>query len=154
MIIWNKRNGYSYEDEHSGKRYSIFEVNSYKGETSMDAVAIWDDTEEHFVNYVFGADFLYKDLYYFDEAVAYQINEYEANKLDSEKVRYRFSKPGVRMFLEKASDDFFEAMEDDNGDLVNYDIQITVGGHKIIVPLMAETWDCLSEWMTECVEEY
>ena len=153
MIIWSKKNGYSYEDEFTGKRYSIFEANTYKGEASTDAVAIWDDTEEQFVNFLYGADFLYKDLVYFDEAVAHHVKEYEADKLDCEKVRYRFSKAGVRLFTEKASDDFFKAM-DEFDDLGPYNINITVGGHKIVVPLGAMEWDGLETWLTECAEEY
>ena len=149
MIIWTKKNGYAYEDEFTKKRFSLLEVNAYKGEGSTDTVAIWDDCEERFVNYLYGANFLYKDLAYLDEAVSHYVKEYEA----MEKVRYRFTKAGVRLFTEKASDDFFEAM--DNGDdLEPYNIEISVGSHHITVPLGAMEWDGLETWLRECAEEY
>lgn len=149
MIIWSKKNGYAYEDEFTHKRYSIFEAITYKGESSTDAVAIWDDEEEQFVNYLYGADFLYKNLAYFDEAVSCCIKEYE----EKEKARYRFTKAGVRLFVEKASDDFFKAMEEGE-DLEPYNIDITVGNHRIVVPLGAMEWDGLETWLKECAEEY
>ena len=153
MIIWTKKNGYAYEDEATRKRYSLFEVNTYKGECSPDTIAIWDDCEEQFVNYLYGADFLYKDLSYFDEAVAFYVKEYEANKLVNKKVRYRFIKSGVQMFINRASDDFFEAME--NGDdIAPYNIEISVGNHHVTVPLGAMEWDGLETWLMDCVEEY
>ena len=155
MIIWDKKNGYIYEDEANGKRYSLFEAKCYQGEASSDIVIIWDEEKNRFTNYVYGADSLFEHIEELDNTIRYYVGE-ATKETPKTEVTYRFTKAGVKAFLDDASTEFFAEMEKDYDDqnLEQYYINVSCGKRKITVPLGAEEWNALDSWLTECVEEY
>lgn len=155
MIIWDKKNGYTYEDETNGKRYNLFEAKCYQGEATSDIVIIWDEEKNQFDNYVYGADSLFEHIEELDNTVKYYVGE-ATKATPKTDVSYRFTKAGVKAFLNDASTEFFAEMEKpfDDQYLEQYDIVVSCGKRKISVPLGAEEWNALEDWLTECVEEY
>lgn len=158
MIIWDKKNGYRYEDEQTNKVYGLLEGMCYKGECTSDSIIIWDDEEMCLVNYVQGATFLYEDISELDNTIKQYVDEYKAKQKAKVKAfaKYEFTKAGVKAFLDDASTEFFAEMEKDYDDqnLEQYYINVSCGKRKITVPLGAEEWNALDSWLTECVEEY
>ena len=155
MIIWDKKNGYTYENETNGKRYTLFEAKCYEGEASSDIVIIWDEEKNQFTNYVYGANDLFKHIDELDNTIKYYVGE-ATKATPKTAVSYRFTKAGVKAFLDDASTEFFEEMEKPFEDqhLEQFDIVVSCGKRKISVPLGAEEWNALEDWLTECVEEY
>lgn len=153
MIIWDKKNGYTYEDETNGKRYSLFEAKCYQGEASSDIVIIWDEEKNQFTNYVYGADSLFEHIEELDNTIKYYIGE-STKATPKADVSYRFTKAGVKAFLADASSEFFEDMDNGGEHLDQFDIVVSCGKRSVRVPLGAEEWNALEDWLTECVEEY
>jgi hypothetical protein len=153
MIIWDKKNGYTYEDETNGKRYGLFEAKCYQGEASSDIVIIWDEEKNQFANYVYGADSLFGHIEELDNTIKYYVGE-ATKATPKAEVTYRFTKAGVKAFLADASTEFFEDMDNGGEHLDQFDIVVSCGKRSIRVPLGAEEWNALEDWLTECVEEY
>ncbi len=153
MIIWDKKNGYTYEDETNGKRYNLFEAKCYQGEASSDIVIIWDEEKNQFVDYVYGADRLSEDIEELDNTISYYVGE-ATKATPKAEVNYRFTKAGTRAFLADASAEFFEDMDNGGEHLDQFDIIVSCGKRSIRVPLGAEEWNALEDWLTECAEEY
>lgn len=155
MIIWDKKNGYTYEDETNGKRYSLFEAKCYQGEATSDIVIIWDEDRNRFANYVYGADTLHEHIEELDNTIRYYVGE--ATKVTPKaEVSYRCTKAGVKAFLDEASTDFFAEMEKpwDDQHLENYDIVISCGKRKISIPLGAEEWNGIEVLLTDASENW
>lgn len=153
MIIWNKRNGYIYEDEKTNKQYSLYEAECYKGEATSDIVIMWDEEKNCFANYVYGATSLFENIAELDDTVRYYVDKYEANqKKNTIAVKYGFSKAGVKAFLDNASAEFFEDMDNGGEHLDQFDIVISCGKHRISIPLGAEEWNSLDTMLRECLE--
>ena len=151
MIIWDKTNGYAYENETNGKRYSLFEAKSYQGEATSDIVIMWDEEKNCFANYVYGATNLFENIAEFDDTVRYYVEKYEATK-KAVAVNYRFTKAGVKAFIDGASTEFFEDMDNGGEHLDQFDIVVSCGKHSIRIPLGAEEWNSLEEMLNECLE--
>ena len=153
MIIWDKRNGYTYESETSGKRYNLFEAKSYQGEATSDIVIMWDEEKNRFANYVYGATTLFEDIAELDSNISYYVDDYEAKqKKNAIAVNYRFTKAGVKAFVDNASADFFEDMDNGGEHLDQFDIVVSCGKHQIKIPLGAEEWNSLDAMLRECLE--
>lgn len=153
MIIWDKRNGYAYEDETNGKRYNLFEAKCYEGEATSDIVIIWDEKKNQFVNYVYGANDLFRHIDELDNTIKYYVGEAikETPKTD---VYYKFTRAGVKAFLADASAEFFEDMDNGGEHLDQFDIVISCGKRKISVPLGAEEWGALENLLSDAIEEW
>jgi hypothetical protein len=157
MIIWDKRNGYSYKDEANGKHYSVYEAKCYEGECTSDIVIIWDDERNCVANHVYGATFLHENIEELNNTIKFYVDEYETKKkANVAKVAHKhgFSSAGVKAFIDQASADFFAEMEKpyDEQHLENYDIVVSCGKHKIGVPLGAEEWNEIEAWLNYCLE--
>ena len=158
MIIWDKKNGYTYEDEQTHKRYSLLEGKCYKGECTSDSIIMWDDEKMCFADYVQGATFLYKDIEELDQTIKGYIDAYEAKQTEKRKARafikHSFSDAGIKAFEDQASADFFEEFEKpfDDQDLTKFDIMVSCGKHQIRIPLGAEEWNELTYFLKECLE--
>ena len=153
MIIWDKKNGYTYEEETNGKRYSLFEAKCYQGEATSDIVIIWDEEKNQFANYVYGADSLFEHIEELDNTIKYYVGE-ATKKTPKAEVSYRFTKAGVKAFLADASAEFFEDMDNGGEHLDQFDIVISCGKRKIAVPLGAEEWNSIEAFLSDAVEEW
>lgn len=157
MIIWGKKNGYTYKDEATNKEYSLHELMCYKGTASSDIVGIWDEENNCFANYVYGAEFLDESIEELNNAIKFYVDDYEAKRNKPSKarafVKYGFSKAGVHDFLEHASNDFFADMDNGGEHIDQFDIVVSCGKHKIRVPLGAEEWDGLESWLIDTIVE-
>lgn len=153
MIIWDKKNGYTYEDETNGKRYSLFEAKCYQGEATSDIVIIWDEEKNQFANYVYGADSLFDHIEELDNTIKYYVSE-SAKKAPKAKANYRFTKAGIEAFEDMASTDFFAEMEKpfDDQHLEKFDIIVSCGKHSIRIPLGAQEWDATVQMLNDCWE--
>ena len=158
MIIWDKKNGYVYEDETNGKRYSLFEAKCYQGEGTSDIVIMWDEEKNCFANYVYGATTQFENIAELDENVRYYVDEYEAKQKRSHKadasIVYNFTKAGLEAFEDRACADFFAEMEKEweEQNLAQFDIVVSCGKHKIRIPLGAEEWNATVAMIKECLE--
>lgn len=153
MIIWDKKNGYTYEDETNRKRYELFEAKCYQGEATSDIVIIWDEKENCFTNYVYGANNLFEHIEELDNTIKYYVDE-STKKTPKADVSYRFTKAGVKAFLADASAEFFEDMDNGGEHLDQFDIVISCGKRKIAVPLGAEEWNSIEAFLADAVEEW
>lgn len=157
MIIWDKKNGYTYKDEATNKEYTLHELMCYKGTASSDIVGIWDEENNCFANYVYGAEFLDESIEELNNTIKFYVDDYEAkrNKPSNARafVKYGFSKAGVHDFLEHASNDFFADMDNGGEHIDQFDIVVSCGKHKIRVPLGAEEWDGLESWLIDTIVE-
>ena len=160
MIIWDKKNGYVYEDETNGKRYSTYEAKCYEGECTSDILIIWDEENNCFANYVYGATLLHENIEELNNTIKFYVDDYEAKRNKPSKARalikYEATKAGVRAFLDEASTDFFAEMEKpwDDQHLENYDIVISCGKRKISIPLGAEEWNGIEALLTDAAETW
>ena len=156
MITYDKRFGCWFQMDENSRHYALYEMMSYKHNSTSDIVVIFDHDHDSIVNYVYGANVLCVDE--LDKAVSEYVEEYEAMARGEAKVgcsaSYRFTKAGVKAFLENASKDFFEEMDHEleNQDLSKFDIVISCGKHKIRIPLGAEEWNCVEEMLEDCLE--
>lgn len=162
MIIWDKKNGYTYKDETTRKEYSLHEMKCYQGEASSDIVAIWDDASNCFANYVYGAEFLHESIEELNNTIKFYVDDYEAKQKEKAKAKaeivakYKCTKAGVKAFLDEASTDFFAEMEKpwDDQHLENFDIVISCGKRKISIPLGAEEWNGIEVLLTDAAETW
>ena len=158
MITYTKQNGCFFQMNEGAKHYHLYEMQAYKGKTTSDIIAIFDHDNDCIINHVYGANTISVDE--LDEVVTEYVTEYEAKQKAKTKTEvvanYKFSKAGVKAFLEHASDDFFEEMDKDWDlqNLAQYDIVISCGKHSISIPLGAEEWGCVEEMLEDAVEEY
>ena len=151
MIIWDKVNGFTYENEANGKRYSLFEAKCYQGEATSDILIMWDEERNRFANYVYGASNLFENIAELDDTVRYYVEKYEATKKKI-AVNYSFTKAGVKAFIDGASTDFFEDMDNGGEHLDQFDIVVSCGKHQIKIPLGAEEWNELEAMLNFCLE--
>ena len=158
MIIWDKKNGYTYKDEDTSKEYSLSEMTCYQGTASHDIVAIWDDKNNCFANYVYGAEFLHKNIEELNNTIKFYVDAYESKQTEKRKARafikHEFTNAGIKAFEDQASADFFEEFEKDWDDqnLQQFDIVVSCGKHQIRIPLGAEEWNELTYYLKECLE--
>ena len=158
MIIWDKKNGYTYKDEDTQKEYTLHEMACYQGTASSDIVAIWDSKNNCFANYVYGAEFLHQNIEELNNTIKFYVDDYEAKRNKPIKARafikYEFTKAGIEAFKDRASADFFAEMEKpfDDQQLEKYDILVSCGKHQIRIPLGAEEWNSVEEMLDECLE--
>lgn len=158
MIIWDKKNGYTYKDEDTSKEYSLSEMTCYQGTASHDIVAIWDDAKNCFANYVYGAEFLHENIEELNNTIKFYVDAYETKQTEKRKARafikHSFSDAGIKAFEDQASADFFEEFEKpfDDQDLPKFDIFVSCGKHQIRIPLGAEEWNELIYYLKNCLE--
>lgn len=158
MITYTKQNGCFFQMNEGAKIYDLYEMQVYKGKTTSDIIAIFDHDNDCIVNHVYGANTISVDE--LDEVVSEYVTEYETKlkaKTKTEIVaNYKFSKAGVKAFLEHASDDFFEEMDKDLDlqNLSQFDIVVSCGKHSISIPLGAEEWGYVEEMLEDAAEEY
>lgn len=160
MITYHKEYGCWFQMNENAKHYALYEATTYKHKTTSDRVLIWDEDADEMVNFVYGANILGVDE--LDKAITEYVAEYEAKKKAEAKAKikalaeYKFTKAGVRAFLDETSTDFFAEMEKDWDDqhLEHFDIVITCGTRKISIPLGAEQWDALERCLEDAVEEW
>jgi hypothetical protein len=158
MIYWSKRDGYTYKDEDTLKEYSLFEMMCYQGTATSDVIAIWDEKNNCFANHVYGATLLYEDIEELNNTIKYYVDAYEAKQKTKAKAKaftkYEFNKAGIKAFLSKASEDFFEEMDHEleDQDLSKFDIVVSCGKHQIRIPLGAEEWNSVEVMLADCLE--
>ena len=156
MIIWDKKNGYTYKDEDTSKEYSLGELSCYQGEASHDIVAIWDNKNNCFANYVYGAEFLHKNIEELNHTIKFYVDDYETKRNKQSKARayikYEFTKAGVEAFRDRASADFFAEMDNGGEHIDKFDIFVSCGKHQIRIPLGAEEWNGVEELLEHCLE--
>lgn len=156
MTIYTKENGCYYEQETTGKHYSLYEMMTYKGNTTSDIVAIFDDDNHELVGWFPGANIF--DVNEIDKAVAELVEEYETKQKEKAtptvEVSYRFTKAGVEAFLADASAEFFEDMNNGGEHLDQFDIVVSCGKRKIAVPLGAEEWNGIEVWLEDAINEW
>lgn len=156
MIIWDKKNGYTYKDEATRKEYTLHEMMCYKGVASSDIVAIWDEENNCFANYVYGAEFLHEDIEELNNTIMFYVDDYEAKRNKPSKakafIKYDFTKAGIEAFKDRASADFFAEMDNGGEHIDKFDILVSCGKHQIRIPLGAEEWDSVEDMLSECWE--
>jgi hypothetical protein len=158
MITYNKKSGWCFIGEESGKQYSLYEMVSYRGNTTSDIIIIWDHDSDCIVNHVYGANST--SIEELSDIITEYVKEYETKEKEKEKAEiaasYKFTKTGVKAFLEYASDDFFEEMdkEPEEQDLAQFDIVVSCGKHSISVPLGAEEWGNVESLLYDSLENY
>ena len=154
MITYDKDYGCWFQMDFDSKHYGLFEMKTYKHNSTSDIVVVWDHDNHEFVNYVYGANVQSVDV--LDKVVSDYVAEYEAKRNEKPKqeiaVNYRFNKAGVKAFVDGASADFFADMDDGGEHLDQFDIVVSCGKHQIKIPLGAEEWNSLEEMLNECLE--
>ena len=156
MITYHKEYGCWFQMDENAKHYALYEATAYKHNTTSDRVLIWDEDNDELVNFVYGANILGVDD--LDKAVTEYVAEYEAKKSKPSKasafIKHEFTKAGVQSFENQASADFFEEFEKpyDDQHLENFDIMVSCGKHQIRIPLGAEEWNELINYLKECLE--
>ena len=158
MIIWDKRNGYIYEDEQTHKRFSLLEAKAYDGEATSDIVVIWDEKKNCFADYVYGATFLHENIAELDNVVSDYVADYEAKQKATAQaeiaINYKFTKAGVKAFLDGASTDFFEDMDNGGEHLDQFDVVVSCGKHQIRIPLGAEQWNGFEIFLNDAIDDW
>lgn len=145
MIIWDKRNGYSYEDEQTHKRYSLYEAECYKGEATSDILIIWDEELNRFTNYVYGASTLFENLAELDDTIRQYVDDHK--KLEpTTKIVYPLTKAGVSAWCSDVVDDILERE-------ICCDYIISHGNRFIKIPDLAEIHGMLENFLAEAEEE-
>ena len=144
MIIWDKKNGYIYEDESNGKRYSLYEAKCYEGEATSDIVIIWDEAKNNFANYVYGASDLFKHIEELDNTIKYYVGEY-AKKEPKAKITYPLNNAGVSAWCGDVVDDIL-----DRG--VTGDYIISHCGRQIMLPDLAEIHESIEYLLSNALE--
>lgn len=158
MITYDKNYGCWFQMNGDARHYPLYEMETYKGNTTSDIIVIWDHDNDCIVNHVYGANTIAVDE--LDKVVTEYVEEYEAKQKAKAKTEivanYKFSKAGVKAFLESASDDFFEEMDKDWDlqNLAQFDIVVSCGKHSINIPLGAEEWGCIEVMLEDAVKEY
>jgi hypothetical protein len=158
MITYNKKSGWGFIGEESGKQYSLYEMVSYRGNTTSDIIIIWDHDSDCIVNHVYGANST--SIEELSDIITEYVKEYETKEKEKAKAEiaasYKFTKTGVKAFLEYASDDFFKEMdkEPEEQDLAQFDIVVSCGKHSISVPLGAEEWGNVESLLYDSLENY
>lgn len=158
MITYNKKSGWGFIGEESGKQYSLYEMVSYRGNTTSDIIVIWDHDSDCIVNHVYGANST--SIEELSDIITEYVKEYETKEKEKEKAEiaasYKFTKTGVKAFLEYASDDFFKEMdkEPEEQNLAQFDIVVSCGKHSISVPLGAEEWGNVESLLYDSLESY
>lgn len=144
MIIWDKRNGYTYEDEQTHKRYSLFEAKCYEGEASSDIVIIWDEQKNNFANYVYGANDLFKHIEELDNTIKYYVGEY-AKEAPKAEIVYPLNKAGVSAWSGDVVDDILEKQ-------ICCDYTISHGNRVIKLPDLAEIHESIEYLLANALE--
>lgn len=144
MIIWSKKEGFYYEDESNGCRYALLEMTSYKGDCTSDIIAIWEEDHNTFIDYVYGASYLYEDLEKLDETIKFYVDRYNKKGLKT-KANYPLTKSGVRAWCGDVVDDILERG-------ITGDFIISHCNRQIKLPDLAEVFDALDCFLTEAEE--
>lgn len=144
-------NGYYYEDETTGERFALVELKSLGATTTSDIVGIWDEENNEFRGYFYGATLYENDPKQLDELVQQYI-EKPKQKTAEPVVSYAFTKTGSKAFCDDVVSDFFEAMDNDE-DLRAYDIHVTVGKRTIEIPMFADVYEGLCYWFDNMEED-
>lgn len=144
MIIWDKKNGYTYEDEANGKRYSLYEAKCYEGEATSDIVIIWDEEKNRFTNYVYGANNLFEHIEELDNTIKYYVGEYAKEEQKAEIV-YPLSKAGVNAWCSDVVDDILE--RNITGDYI-----LTHRNRAIKLPDLAEIHELIEYLLANALE--
>ena len=160
MITYDKNYGCWFQMDGCAIHYPLYEMKTYKGNSTSDIIVIFDHDNDRIVNHVYGANTIAIDE--LDKVVTEYVEEYEAKQREEAKVKaevsanYKFSKAGVKAFLDDASTDFFAEMDKDWDEqhLEQFDVVVTCGKRQIVVPLCAEQWGCIEECLTEAVEDW
>lgn len=144
MIIWDKKNGYTYEDETNEKRYSLFEAKCYQGEATSDIVIIWDEEKNQFVNYVYGASDLFKHIDELDNTIKYYVGE-ATKKAPKAEIIYPLNKAGVNAWCSDVIDDILERE-------IYCDYTLSHGNRIIKLPDLAEVHECIEVFLRDSEE--
>lgn len=145
MIIWDKRNGYIYEDENNGKRYSLLEGKAYGGDATSDIVIMWDEELNRFANYVYGATSLFENIAELDETIKQYVNDYTS--LESTRhIVYPLTKAGVEAWSNDVVDDILERE-------ICCDYIISHGNRSIKLPDLAEIHNMLENFLKDAEKE-
>lgn len=156
MITYHKDYGCWFQMSEDSRHYGLFEMKTYKHNSTSDIVVVWDHDNHEFVNYVYGANTLSVDE--LDKIVTEYVTEYEAKRKRAHKARayikHGFNEAGIKDFEDQASADFFEEFEKpyDDQHLENFDIMVSCGNHQIRIPLGAEEWNELTYYLKGCLE--
>ena len=144
MIIWDKRNGYIYEDEKTHKRFNLFEAKCYQGEATSDIVIMWDEERNRFANYVYGATNLFDNIAEFDETVRYYVDAYETKQNEKPKTKlvYPLTQNGVSAWCNDVVDDILERE-------ICCDYIISHGNRTIKLPDLAEIHNMLENFLKD-----
>lgn len=145
MIIWSKHEGFYYEDESNGNRYALLEMTSYRGETTSDIIAIWEEEHNTFIDYVYGASHLYENLTELDETIKHYVDKYNKKGLKT-TANYPLTKSGVKAWACDVVDDILD--RDITGDFV-----ITHCNRTIKLPDLADVYEMITGFLEEVAEE-
>lgn len=148
MIIYDKKNGWAFLSEETGKHYALYEMISYRGHTTSDIIAIWDHDNDFIVNHVYGATIL--KIEELSETISYYVAEYETRARGKAKeeteIYYKLSKSGVRAWGNDVVEDICE--KDLCGDYI-----ISHGNRSVRLPDLAEIHNMLECFLEDVVEE-
>lgn len=143
MLIWTKGDGYAYEDERTGRRYSLLEMKALGTDRTSDIIMIWDDETDTPVNWVYGAT-LYTKPAELDEVIR---ECFEANGAPKWRgLRYRFSPRGVERWKEEVVDDILERG-------ICGDFELTHRDRTIPIPDTAYAYEVLTNALDEILNE-
>ena len=155
MITYTKETGCFFQMSPDSKHYHLMEMVDYKGTKTSDIIAIWDFDNNALVGYHYGANTISVDE--LDHYVAEYVKEYEAKQEEQRRkpacVRYKFTKDGIRLFLNDSLAGIFEELDKEaDGHPENYDFVVTCGNRSIRIPCGAEEYDGLGRWLQDAYE--
>lgn len=148
MIIYDKKDGWEFLSEETGKRYTLYEMVCYRGNATSDIIAIWDHDNDCIVNHVYGANSV--RIEELSETISDYVMEYETRvrgkAMEETEVYYRLSKAGVKAWSSDVVDDILER------DIL-CDYVISHGSRSVKLPDLAEIHNMLECFLEDAVAE-
>lgn len=148
MIIYDKKDGWEFLSEETGKRYALYEMVCYRGKATSDIIAIWDHDNDCIVSHVYGATCV--RIEELSETISDYVMEYETRVRGKAKeeteVYYRLSKAGVKAWSGDVVDDICERG-------ICHDYIISHGSRSINLPDLAEIHNMLECFLEDAVTE-
>lgn len=146
MIIYTKRDGYRYEDERTGRKYSLLEMKTYGGMSTSDIIMIWDEETDAPANWVYGASLYEHDAQKLDELIREYIEANQKRKRET-VATYGFTRSGVNAFMRDVTDDILDR------DICEW-FALNHAGREIRIPDTAMAYEALEVFLQEAIDDW
>lgn len=149
MITYNKEYGCWFQLTDDSRHYGLFEMMTYKHNSTSDILVVFDHDNDTIVNHVYGANVLSVDE--LDKIVTEYVQAYESKLKAEEKreavVRYEFTRAGVSVFERDVLDDILER------DICEW-FTLNHAGREIRIPDTAMAYEGLEVFLKEAIDDW